>query len=146
MNAARITRASRSTRTAAALLSIGVAGLVLAWAMPRGPMTSGQSLAALGLGAGVGVLSGWLMASRWAALLAPAVFGAAFEIARIGTVGPTVDAIRLDGFYGILALVVGRGFDLLVIVLPDGRGCVLGSGPRTQGAAPRRGPRGWRAP
>ena len=86
--------------------------------MPRGPMSSAESLAALVLGVGVGVLTGWLMASRWAALLAPATFGAAFEIGRIRAVGPTVDAIRLDGFYGILALVVGRGFDVLVIGLP----------------------------
>jgi len=115
---AHVRQSRGSTRTVAALLSSGGAGLVLAWAMPRGPMTSAQSLVALGLGMGVGALAGWLMASRWAALLAPAAFGAVFEITRIGAVGPTVDAIRLDGFYGILALVVGRGFDVLVIVLP----------------------------
>ncbi|HYN56941.1 MAG TPA: alpha/beta hydrolase [Motilibacterales bacterium] len=118
MNTSQLSHAPGSTRVAATLLITAVAGLVLAWAMPRGPMTSAQSLAALGLGIGVGLLAGWLMASRWAALLAPATFGAAFEIARIGAVGPTVDAIRLDGFYGILALVVGRGFDVLVIALP----------------------------
>lgn len=113
-----VTTPRRSTRAAVALLLSGLGGLVLAWAMPRGPMTSAQSLAALGLGAGLGVLVGWLLASRWAALVAPAAFGAAFEIGRIGAVGPTVDAIRLDGFYGLLALVVGRGFDVLVIALP----------------------------
>ena len=111
-------KAHRSTRTAIALLAAGLAGLALAWAMPWGPMSSAQSLAALVLGVGVGVLTGWLMASRWAALLAPATVGAAFEIGRIRAVGPTVDAIRLDGFYGVLALVVGRGFDVLVIGLP----------------------------
>ena len=58
------------------------------------------------------------MASRWAALLAPAAFGTAFEVARIGAMGPTVDAIRFDGLYGILALVVGRGFDVVVIAVP----------------------------
>jgi pimeloyl-ACP methyl ester carboxylesterase len=107
-----------STKVAAALLSCALAGLALAWVMPRGPMSSAQSLVALSLGMGVGVLAGWFMASRWAALLAPAAFGAAFEIARIGEVGPTVDGIRLDGFYGILTLIVGRGFDVLVIALP----------------------------
>ena len=112
------TDARRPTRAAAALVLSGLAGLAVAWAMPRGPLTSAQSLAALGLGAGLGVLAGWLLASRWAALVAPATFGAAFEIGRIGAVGPTVDAIRLDGFYGLLALVVGRGFDVLVIGLP----------------------------
>lgn len=118
MNTTQLTQARRSTRAAAVLLTSALAGLVLATAMPRGPMTTPQSLAALGLGIGVGLLAGRLMASRWAALLAPAAFGAGFEIARIGAVGPTVDAIRLDGFYGILAMVVGRGFDILVIALP----------------------------
>jgi proline iminopeptidase len=112
------TKARGSTMVVAALLCSTVAGLALALAMPRGPMSSAQSLVALGLGMGVGVLAGWLMSSRWAALLAPAAFGAAFELARIGAVGPTVDGIRLDGLYGILALIVGRGFDVLVIALP----------------------------
>ncbi|MGB7981144.1 MAG: alpha/beta fold hydrolase [Candidatus Nanopelagicales bacterium] len=108
----------RWNRVAAAVISSAGAGLVLAWAMPRGPMTTAQSLSALGLGAAVGLLVGWLLASTWAALLAPAAFGAAFEFARIGATGPTVDAIRLDGLYGIVALVVGRGFDVLVIAVP----------------------------
>ena len=117
-NATQATKARRWSRTAGALLSAAAAGLALAVMMPRGPMTSTQSLTALTLGLAVGSLAGWLMASRWAALLAPAAFGAAFEIGRIGAVGPTVDAIRLDGIYGILALVVGRGFDVLVVGLP----------------------------
>jgi pimeloyl-ACP methyl ester carboxylesterase len=112
------TQARRWSHVAAALLGAAAAGLALAWVMPRGPMTTVQSLTALVLGAAVGVLAGWLMASRWAALLAPVTFGAAFELGRVGAVGPTVDAIRLDGFYGILALVVGRGFTVLVIGLP----------------------------
>ncbi|MCU0264065.1 MAG: alpha/beta hydrolase [Candidatus Nanopelagicales bacterium] len=112
------TRARRWTSTAAALLGSALAGLALAWAMPRGPMTSAESLTALTLGLAVGSLAGWLMASRWAALLAPAAFGAAFELGRIGAVGPTVDGIRLDGLYGIVALVVGRGFTVLVVGLP----------------------------
>jgi pimeloyl-ACP methyl ester carboxylesterase len=103
---------------AAALLTCSGAGVVLGSVLPRGPMTTAQSLAALGLGAAVGLLTGWLLGSRWAALLAPLAFGAGFELARIGAVGPTVDAIRLDGLYGIVALVVGRGFDLLVIAVP----------------------------
>ena len=115
----QVTRARRrSTRVAAAVLGSAVAGLVLGWAMPRGPMTSAQSLTALALGVAVGLLVGWLLASRWAVLLAPGLFGVAFELARIGATGPTVDAIRLDGLYGIVALVVGRGFDVLVIAVP----------------------------
>ena len=142
----QVTKAHGTSRIAAALLSAAAAGLVLAWAMPRGPMSSAESLAALVLGAGLGVLAGWLMASRWAALLAPAAFGAAFEVARIGAVGPTVDAIRLDGFYGILALVVGRGFDVLVIGLPMVVGAFWGAAlARREGRAATRLPEGTQA-
>jgi pimeloyl-ACP methyl ester carboxylesterase len=119
-------------------------------------MTSTESLMALLLGAGVGILAGWLMSSRWAALLAPAAFGAAFELGRLGAVGPTVDAIRLDGFYGILALVVGRGFTVLVIGLPMVVGAFWGAALARRGgrgdipppegsAATRSGPAFWRA-
>ncbi|HEX6888603.1 MAG TPA: hypothetical protein VF143_10905, partial [Candidatus Nanopelagicales bacterium] len=66
-----------SSRVIAALVTAAAAGLAVAWAMPRGPMSATQSLVALVLGAGVGAIAGWLMCSRWAALLAPAAFGAA---------------------------------------------------------------------
>jgi len=152
----QIIDARRSTRVAATILSSGLGGLALAWVMPRGPMTSGQSLAALGLAVALGSLAGRLMASRWAALVAPIAFGATFEIGRIGASGPTVDAIRLDGLYGILALVVGRGFDVLVIVLPMAVGAFWGAAlarreqrraaAATQGTlAPRVGSPFWRA-
>ena len=70
------------------------------------------------------------MSSRWAALLAPAAFGAAFELGRIGAVGPTVDAIRLDGLLrhprpGRRARVRRPGRRPA-----HGRRRVLGSGPR----------------
>ena len=128
MNATQLTQARGSARAAISALASALAGMVLASAMPRGPMTTSQSLAALGLGIGLGVLAGWLLATRWAALLAPAAFGAGFEVARVGAVGPTVDAIRLDGFYGILAVVVGRGFDVLVIAVPMAVGAFWGAG------------------
>jgi pimeloyl-ACP methyl ester carboxylesterase len=136
MTTSSTTPSRRWVRVAAALLGTAAAGLAVAWALPRGPMTTSQSLAVLGLGMGVGILAGWLMASRWAALLAPAAFGAAFELGRIGAVGPTVDAIRLDTFYGVLALVVGRGFDLLVVGLPMVVGGFWGAALARRGSRP----------
>ena len=58
------------------------------------------------------------MRSRWALLLAPLAYVVAIELARRGLAGPTVGAIRLDETFGILALIVGRGFHGLVGLLP----------------------------
>jgi proline iminopeptidase len=67
---------------------------------------------------GVGFGAGWLMRSRWALLMAPAVFMLAFELARMRANGPTVDAVTLDGLYGVIALVGGRGIDAILMLLP----------------------------
>jgi len=109
---------NRPSRAVAAAMAGASAGLVLGLVMPRGPMTSIQSLTALALAVGAGVLGGWVMRSRWAALVAPAALAAVFEAARAGTQGPSVGPIHLDSVYGIVALVAGRGFDGLVILLP----------------------------
>lgn len=110
------TRLRRPVVSAAAPALLGI---VLGLVMPRGPLTSAQSLAALALAIVVGFASGWLLGSRWAALLGPVAFAAAFEITRWAETGPTVDAIRLDrGIWGAVAFISGRGFDALVILLP----------------------------
>ena len=49
--------------------------------MPRGPMTTGPSLIALGVVLVVGGVAGAAWRTRWAALLAPLVFAAVFEVA-----------------------------------------------------------------
>ena len=103
--------------TAAGLTSAG-SGLVLGLTMPHGPMTSGQALSALGVALVVGGFAGWAGRTRWAALLAPIVFAGVFEIARLGTAGPSVGAIRLDSVFGVVAFIAGRGFDALVILAP----------------------------
>ena len=73
------------------------------------------------LSLGVGVVAGLATRSRWAMLLAPVVFAAAFELTRLGSDGPTVDAIHPGSTYGLIALFVGRGFhgalDLAPMVL-----------------------------
>lgn len=94
------------------------AALLLAWAMPRGPMTTGQSFAALAVALAAGFLAGLLLRSRWAALLAPVVCAATLELTRLPLTGPTVGPLRADSVYAVLAMVAGRGFDGLVVLLP----------------------------
>lgn len=102
---------------AAGLAGAG-AGLALGLVMPHGPMTSGQALAALGAALVVGGFAGRVGRTRWAALLTPMVFAGASEIARLGTVGPSVGAIRFDSVFGIVAFLSGRGFDAVLILTP----------------------------
>jgi pimeloyl-ACP methyl ester carboxylesterase len=59
-------------------------------------------------------------------LLAPLAHAIAIEIGRLDVVGPTVDAIRLDNMYGVLALILGRGFHGFVGLLPMMLGVSLG--------------------
>lgn len=92
-------------------------GLALGVVMPRGPMTTGQSVSALGLAAVVGAFAGW-WGGRRAAVVAPVVYAVVFELVRLDVTGPTVDGIRLDSLYAVGALVAGRGFDALVVLLP----------------------------
>lgn len=64
----------------------------------------------------VGLRAGLITGSRWSLLATPAVFAVVFEMARMGTVGPTVDVIDLSGFFGMVAFVPGRVFHGLRLV------------------------------
>ncbi|HSJ83186.1 MAG TPA: alpha/beta fold hydrolase [Acidimicrobiia bacterium] len=99
------------------------AGLLGAWLTPRGPITTAEALTSLGAALFVGLAAGLVMGSRWSILATPVVFVVVFELARMGTVGPTVDAIDLGGFYGIVAFVLGRVFHGLLVLAP----MILGS-------------------
>ena len=108
-------------RWAGAAVAIGVAalaGLLVALTMPHGPATAAQALIILAVGVAVGLTAGLVMRSRWTLLLAPLAYVIAVELGRRGVVGPTVGAIRLDETFGILALILGRGFHGLVGLLP----------------------------
>ncbi|HEU4515188.1 MAG TPA: DUF6064 family protein [Nocardioidaceae bacterium] len=109
-----------------ALAASTVAGLVADWWTPRGPVTSGQALAAMAIGLTVGLVSGAAMRSRWAMLLAPAVFVLVFELGRVDAVGPSVDAVDLSSFHGLAAFAVGRLFHAVLVVLPMLLGVALG--------------------
>jgi len=105
----------------------GILGVILAVTMPRGPMTTSQALIAMLTSLLVGGTAGLVMRSRWAIVLAPAVLMVVFELVRVGTDGPTVDAINFTNIYGVIAFVVGRGFTGLLTVLPMLVGAVYGA-------------------
>lgn len=106
-----------------------VAGLLVALAMPRGPVTATQALTVVAVGAVVGVTSGLVMRSRWAMLLAPVLHVIVFEVARLGAEGPTVDGVGFSGM-ALMALILGRGvhglFGLLPMVVGGAYGAALG--------------------
>lgn len=101
-------------------------GLAIAQTMPRGPATAPQALIVMASSLILGGLAGFILRSRWAMLITPLVYMVAVEIGRWQIVGPTVDGLRLNEPFGILALILGRGFHGLVGVLPLLLGSVWG--------------------
>lgn len=95
-----------------------LAGLLVGRMMPYGPTTAAQVLLVMLVGLLVGLVGGAGLQSRWALLLVPLLHVVAIELARQNVVGPTVDAFRPDNPYGLLALLVGRGFHTIVGLLP----------------------------
>jgi pimeloyl-ACP methyl ester carboxylesterase len=100
--------------------------LVSSVPMPRGPVTGGQGLVVIGVSLLVGIAAGYLMRSRWALLLAPLGYAVAYELARIGIAGASLEAFRLDSIYGIAAFAAGRGFHALLAVFPMIVGASIG--------------------
>ena len=124
--------------TAAAL------GLVTAAVMPRGPATSAQGLLVLASCLIAGAVGGACSTSRWAGIAAILGYGLAFEAGRGGAIGPTVDGLRLDNAYGVLALALGRGFHLVIATLALLLGALIGrrlAAPLDD--SPPRPSRGW---
>lgn len=122
-------------------IAVGIAvlfGILVFLTMPRGPATSTQALVVMISGLAVGLIAGLATRSRWAMLLAPATFAIVVEITWLGIPGMTVDGIRLDNMYGILALILGRGFFALIALLPMILGASLGAyaGRRLSGKEP----------
>ncbi len=102
-------------------------GLITAWLTPRGPITAAESLLTMAAALILGIAAGLVTGSRWSMLLAPVAFFAAFELARIGVQGPTVDGLHLGSMYGIIAFVAGRLVHGLLVVVPMMLGSVLGA-------------------
>ncbi len=101
-----------------AVLPATAAGILAGWLIPRGPITTAEAVIALVAAVLVGAATGWWTRSRWAMVLTPVTFMLVFELARVRADGPTVDGIRLDGMYGVMALVAGRGVDAVLILMP----------------------------
>jgi proline iminopeptidase len=93
-------------------------GLIIAQTMPRGPATATQALIVIATSLILGGMAGVIMRSRWAILITTIAYIIAIEIGRFAIIGPTVNALRLNEPFGILALILGRGFHGLVGILP----------------------------
>jgi pimeloyl-ACP methyl ester carboxylesterase len=126
MTAAKRFLADRWVAVAAALLIGAIAGGIGAIVAPRGPTTTSQALFAMALALVTGLIGGALVRSRWVIVAIALVQLVAFEVGRAGTVGPTVDAVRLDTPYGIIALVISRGLHGLLNLLPLAFGVLVG--------------------
>ena len=113
-------------RIAAGVLLVGFAGAVAGWLLPRGPVTTAEAMVTLLAALAVGVGAGWSARTRWVLLGAPVTFMVVFELARMRVDGPTVDGIPVNGLYGVIALVGGRGVDALLVMLPLLVGCGWG--------------------
>jgi pimeloyl-ACP methyl ester carboxylesterase len=113
----------------AAAVGLGaVLALVSSGPMPRGPVTNGQALVVIALSLLIGVAAGYVMRSRWALLLAPLAYIAAYEFARVGIRGASLEVIRFDSVYGIAAFAAGRGLHGLLAMLPMILGVGIGVG------------------
>jgi pimeloyl-ACP methyl ester carboxylesterase len=108
------------------VLLIGFAGAVAGWLLPRGPVTTTEAIVALVTALAVGVGVGWLTRTRWILLTAPVAFIVVFELVRMRVDGPTVDGISLNGLYGVIALLGGRGIDAVLVLLPLAVGSAWG--------------------
>ncbi|HLS45183.1 MAG TPA: alpha/beta fold hydrolase [Ornithinicoccus sp.] len=102
---------------AGALLAAG-AGVLGGWLLPRGAVTTPEALATVVGCLAVGAAVGWLIGSRWALVVAPVAFVTAYELLRLRVDGPTLAAPSLDGLYAVLAILLGRGVDALLTLLP----------------------------
>jgi proline iminopeptidase len=112
-------------------LAVGLAagpGLASGWLMPRGPVTTLQALATMVVAMSVGLGVGLTLGTRWSLLLAPAAFAGAFELGRLAVDGPTVDGIHPTSMYGIIAFVAGRGAMVVLVLTPLVTGALLGVG------------------
>jgi uncharacterized membrane protein YeaQ/YmgE (transglycosylase-associated protein family) len=117
----------RRVQVVLALLACAVAGWISSLAMPRGPQRPADVVAAMLIGAVVGLVAGWLLRSRWAALVAPVTFAVVFELGRLGLIGPSVDRPRLTITVGVMVFVLGRLFHGLVLFAPMAVGALYGA-------------------
>jgi proline iminopeptidase len=121
-------RSSRPVLLAIDAALAATSALVAAALTPRGPSTTTNALMWMAGLLVVGFVAGVLTGTRWSLILTPTVFVAVFELARLGTQGPTVDAVHIDSTYGIIAFVVGRGLTFFLAVPSMVVGAAIGVG------------------
>jgi pimeloyl-ACP methyl ester carboxylesterase len=119
--------ADRRIAVSAAVLAAALWAVAAGLWTPRGPLTTGEAVWSIVISLVVGGLAGLLLNSRWAMLVAPAVFAVVFEITRMGVDGPMVDGLHAS-FYGAIAFITGRGFQALLTLVPMALGAALGAG------------------
>lgn len=121
-------------------------GLLSAWLTPRGPITTTQALVSMAVAVIAGIAAGLAWGSRWSMLVSPVAYVVVFESARIDAVGPTVDAVNLGSFLGIVAFVLGRLVHGLIVLAPMSLGTVYGvwlAGRRSSAEGRPMGGVGW---
>lgn len=106
---------------------VAASAAISASLLPRGPVTTAEALWSMVSALLVGLLAGFVSVSPWSFLVLPVVYVLVLEVGRVSIVGPTVDAIHLDAFYGIVAFVVGRVFHGLLVLLPMEVGISFGA-------------------
>jgi len=130
-------------RVIAAAGICGLAGALTALGMPRGPVTATHIGVSITAGFLVGGVAGFVLRSRWAMVLAPVTFAVANEIARIAVAGPTVDRPDLSTTFGLLVLILGRGFAAVIQLLPIILAAGVGAGAARRIADETPPPAGW---
>jgi len=95
-----------------------LAGFLYGKYAPRGPLTTQQVLILLAVSLLTGLVSGFFADSRVVRIITPVAIWAAFEVSRMGTVGPTVDRLNLATTYGVIAFFLGRVIPFLLMLLP----------------------------
>jgi hypothetical protein len=120
----------RRTVTLAVLALAALSGLIAAAAIPRGP-TSGVAAAVLMTATLLaGFLAGLVLRSRWAALVAPALHLAAFEIGRataFHVAGETFGPPDFTTSLGTAMFLAGHVMYSVVALAPMVLGAILGA-------------------
>jgi proline iminopeptidase len=123
---ARASSNQKVTTAVAGVAFTSFTAFLTALYMPRGPVTAVQLWLVLFSSLAIGLIGGLALRTRWAYLLLPLIYIVVVELTRLNIAGPTVDALRLDNPFGILALLVGRGFHGLTAFLPMWLGVGIG--------------------
>lgn len=113
--------------TGLAIVLALLGGLLVDAVAPRGPVTTAQGLIVMAIALLVGLAGGTLARTRWVLVPQLIAYAVAVEVGRSGLTVPSL-AVRLDNVYGIIAFVITRGVDGILLLLPMTTGVLLGRG------------------